>query len=509
MSTKVLFLGLDAADPELLERWAKQGHLPAISKLMDVSAHGRTTNPPGLYVGAVWPSFSTSVSPARHTRYCYTQLVPGNYDSKPFLPTDLKAPYFWKALSEAGRKIAVVDVPKVAIEQQSLNGVQIADCGCHDPEYASVQTWPKSAKNKIVGSFGVDLIHDCNGFRESAQEFSDFRDQLLERIDRKTGLIKAIVNQDSWDAVIAVFSESHCVGHQCWHLHDETHPRHDAEVRNRCGNPMLDVYVALDAAVGALLDEVGPETFCVVLASHGIGPHYDASYLLETILERFEQARYGARDGSVGLCKVRPTRVLKALWHRLPPQWRNNWTPARRAAKSIGITPVAGKRYFQIPNNDVFGGVRINLKGREPLGKVAPGPEFDEVCDDLIEDLETLVNAESGRKLVKEVLKTAEVYSGPHIEYLPDLLIEWDRSAPIREIQSPKIHTIQGEYSGCRTGDHKPEGKLFAIGPDGGATRLASEISVMDIGPTIATVLGVALPDVEGKPIEPLFSVSS
>jgi hypothetical protein len=72
VTTQALFIGLDAADKDLLLEWAHAGHLPHIRALLGRAAWGVTRNPLGLFVGAVWPSFYTGVSPARHGRYCYT-----------------------------------------------------------------------------------------------------------------------------------------------------------------------------------------------------------------------------------------------------------------------------------------------------------------------------------------------------------------------------------------------------------------------------------------------------
>jgi predicted AlkP superfamily phosphohydrolase/phosphomutase len=68
MSARVLFLAADAMDKDLVLRWAEDGTLPTFRRLLSTAAWGNTENPPGLFVGAVWPSFWTSVSPARHAR---------------------------------------------------------------------------------------------------------------------------------------------------------------------------------------------------------------------------------------------------------------------------------------------------------------------------------------------------------------------------------------------------------------------------------------------------------
>src|SRR6185436_19531560 len=57
------------------------------------------------------------------------------------------------------------------------------------------------------------------------------------------------------------------------------------------GDPLRDVYIALDAAVGRLLEAAGPDTTAVVLCSHGMGPHYDGTHLLEEILYHWDVGR--------------------------------------------------------------------------------------------------------------------------------------------------------------------------------------------------------------------------
>ena len=42
---------------------------------------------------------------------------------------------------------------------------------------------------------------------------------------------------------------------------------------------------------------------------------------------------------------------------------------------------------FDIPNGEVYGGIRVNLVGREPQGKIKPGVEYDAFCDALTRDL--------------------------------------------------------------------------------------------------------------------------
>jgi hypothetical protein len=48
--------------------------------------------------------------------------------------------------------------------------------------------------------------------------------------------------------------------------------------------------------------------------------------------------------------------------------------------------------------------------------------------------------------LVKRIYRTFEIHRGPRMWDLPDLLVDWNRTYPIRRAVSPKIGTIDHIY---------------------------------------------------------------
>jgi predicted AlkP superfamily phosphohydrolase/phosphomutase len=143
----------------------------------------------------------------------------------------------------------------------------------------------------------------------------------------------------------------------------------------------------------------------------------------------------------------------------------------------------------------------MNLVGREPDGKVNPGPEAEALCDALIGDLMDIVKPDTGDRLVEEVVRVADTYQGDYVDELPDLLVIWNRKTPITAFGSPKIGRIEADYPGNRTGDHTPRGLFFACGPGISPCALSDKISVMDVGTTIMSWLGPIPPDMDGAPI--------
>ena len=111
------------------------------------------------------------------------------------------------------------------------------------------------------------------------------------------------------------------------------------------------------------------------------------------------------------------------------------------------------------------------------------------------------VDVDTGRHLVRRVLRMADAHPGEPIDHLPDLLIEWDRGASTR----PKTGTIRDQWTGNRTGDHQASGLLITAGPGLGPERFSSAVDVTQIGATIAALLGVTLADGTSLPVrEPL-----
>ena len=519
--TKVLFLGFCAGERELILQWANAGILPSIKSLMAKGLVGRTESLAGFFVGTTWPSIYTGVTPARHGIHSWEQLKPGTYESyRCHAGRDIKREPFWNYLSRAGRRVAIFDVP-LSYPTQNLNGIQVVEWGAHDRDLGFM-TWPPTLQREIETQFGKNPLKiKCNDWPLIGGHvaFRALRDTLLKAIATKAELTVHYLRQGGWDLFAQVFTESHCIGHQCWHLHDPRHPRHDQEVVRRIGDPIKDIYMAIDKAIGTILGEVGQDTMVIFLAGHGMGPKYQAQFLLDQILLRLKvavparplQETDQVRTPTI-FDKVKP--LLKWSWQHLPDELQfklaplhnqlGKWVHGHPNPRKPTIDP-AGNSCFPVENNSAHGGIRINLIGREPNGTISRGAECDALCSELTHDLTEIININTGKPIVRKVIRTAETYQGKYLDHLPDLLVEWSNEAPVYAIGSPRIGEIRGEYTYRRTGDHNPGGLFIAVGPSVGRHRLDRVVSVMDFAPTITRLLGVELSDVDGMPISEIL----
>jgi predicted AlkP superfamily phosphohydrolase/phosphomutase len=412
-------------------------------------------------------------------------------------------PHFWEVLGRQGLTSTVIDAPYAFLTSEP-NVTQIVDWCSHSPwkDGITIST-PSELGGNIRERYGRDPVGKCDFARlESADDFRDFTDGLCQRIRTKTQMTLDWLRDSPSQVFLNIFSECHCAGHQLWHIHDANHPLHDPALLSALGgDPLKRVYQQMDAAVAQILDAVGPDTGMLVFCSHGIGPAYTGTHLLDEILLRLEgRASPRRRQGLA--------QVMVSTWTRLPQGVRTLFTPLQKRLwpklKANLVQPgKAHRKYFEVIVNDASGGVRLNVQGREPQGTVAPGAEYDEICSWLRDELLSIINPATGNPLVERVLKAREVHAGPNAHKLPDLLVIWNRSGPISEARSPSIGHIRRKFvfRNHRTGDHTEDDGLFFFTGAGIEPGHLEEISVADLAPTIAAMLGVDMPDADGRPV--------
>ena len=528
MPAKLLLIGLDAADPALLRRWAADGTLPAIRRLMDRGTSGTVRGVEGLYVGSTWPSFFTGLNPAGHGFHRIEQLQPGTYGfvRPPDSSAGIGGIAFWRHASDAGRRVAVLDVPLTRLDPD-LNGVQIVEWGGHDSVFG-FQASPPDLAGQVLATVGeYPLPSNCDAPRTTAADFEEFVRALECAVEKKTTLTLGLLDREGWDLFVQVFTEAHCVGHQCWHLHDPTHPSHDEQVLATVSDPVERVYRAIDRAVADIVEQAG-EAHILLFSAHGMGGYRGADFLLSEILYRLGVTVRPAV--SLRLPPALGNRVAgtaRAAWNRLPWAARERLRPLRtrlatttstEATNVAAWADVSTSRCFPVPNGSPVSGIRLNLAGREPQGVLRPGREADAFCDELARDLLAIDDERTGSPLITAVDRTDSLFDGARRDALPDLLVTWSdavatgslahaggRGATVRA-RSTKIGVVEGRNRYGRTGEHVDRGFFVCVGPDIPVVERDDPVQLTDFHPTICSLLGLPAASADGHIIPELVA---
>ena len=496
MARPLFVLGFDAMDIELVRGWVSAGLLPTFRDLLNTSAWCTFDIPPEYSSGMVWPSINTGLPPEEHGSGFGTRLIGGRYKLRPRQSADIRGDPFWKGFTAAGRRIVIADIPFSRVIPECA-GRQVWGWGQHDwtGEPASYPPGLLSELQSRVGRYPLRYSMDYSLHTSSLREL---REDLFTAIERRTQLLGTLLQAGKWDLFYAAFPESHIAGHLFWHLNDRAHPAFSSRQLAQLGNALQDTYIRLDRALAQLLQRVGPDATKVIFFSHGIGPNYHGDHLFSELLWRFN-ARQGdtaqPRDTSSLIERLwkptigaLPESLRRSVKIRLPLNARR-WLSAKRAENP---TRWRTARSFAIPRLDGFSAVRVNLRGREPHGRIEAGEGYRRYLSELESEMRSWTNGETGRPVVERIYRADEYGAAPAAGTTPDLMLWWSKAAPVRVIHSARLGRVAGRLAEHKSGEHIMRSLFLVQSAEFTAgRRQVSAMQPTDIAPTLSELAGI------------------
>lgn len=498
----LIILGFDTGDPEFIQRWAQEGHLPTIASIMERGCWGRTGGPELVSEHGAWMSLFSGLSRGQHGYYYYRQLVPGTYDLKETAGPDTDAPPFWTHLRGRHKHVATIDIPDTN-PIPGLPGLQLAHWATHNnwnADYFSPVSEPPELLQEVRQRFGAGLsteeIHEST-FETDRQIYS----QLLNRIEKKGRLCRDLLTREPFDLIVVVFGESHVANHQFW----EHHPDHVAPgtLENELTHAIRDVYRAIDRELGQLLEQLPSEANVVIVSSVGMVDDYPVTGLTEAFLR---QLGYQAAPPGGGF-SLNPMALARRV---IPEKWRvaiSQRLLSREAREHLlaeqfrSGTDWSRTTAFSIPA-PYTSFIRVNLRGREPEGTVAPGADYDTLLDQIETDLRQLVDPATDELAVTQVERTRQRFGENAHEALPDLFVEWKPGRFMRRVVHPDVELTQDKPEFFRRSDHSAHGFIAAAGPSFKQHGPVGNVDVLDLTPTFLSLLGSPVsPRMKGRPL--------
>jgi predicted AlkP superfamily phosphohydrolase/phosphomutase len=514
---QVLIIGLDGATFDLIKPWVATGQLPTFKHLMDAGTQAslESTIPP--ITPPAWTSFMTGMNPGKHGVFNFTEYHPTDHSICYANASNRKMPTIWKLLSSLGWSVGVFNVP-MTYPPEEVNGFCIS--GLDTPDKDSDFVYPRWLKQEIehaVGELYLDPRH--LGFMTT----DDRRDKILEALvrieNRRTQATAYLLKKYPVDVMMLVYTATDTVQHFFWNYMDPTHPSYDPSGAEKYRDAILKIYRAIDADIATLMDTVPAECSVIVLSDHGGGPVSGKIIHLNQYLHELGLLAY--RNGSTGS----PSRLLhrcvsgldsylrgalsprqKTALARFFPTLREKWESYATALSMIDWekTRAYCLEFLAFPSE-----IWINLEGRTPHGTVKSGAEYEKVIELLRENLSSLCDDSTGKRLIQKVYRKDEVYQGPYIDQAPDLMFSWweEEGLESRKSSSGARHPSLRAYAEAReelaaswSGTHRVHGILLMKGTPFRAGITLSQAHIMDVAPTLLYLLGLPVPtEMDGR----------
>jgi predicted AlkP superfamily phosphohydrolase/phosphomutase len=501
---KVFVLGIDALSPVLVERWAQAGLLPNFQRVREEGQFGPLHSTGEFSSPQAWPSFMTGVNPGKHGIFSFVQHVPYTYDVENVTSRNLRVPTFFELLTRAGARVASLNIP-CTFPMAPINGVGISDWLC--PALSSPgATWPAELAGDLQRRYGDYPFHVDIKRHARAGHYDRAIQNCLDGIRVKAEVGREVFAQGAWDLFVLAFVETDAIQHYFWHFSDPQHPLYAQADRGRWGEPILKIYQALDAVLGEYLGKLDDDTTLLIMSDHG-GAIYNRGQTYMPALLRHLGLLVRKHKGSSPMrpLRSRSVGIGEALHGFLPKQFKMKLYHNK-------VTGPLIERFFArsfTADND-WARTRaycyywetapwVNLAGREPQGATQPGAEYEEVRQTIIDALQSATDETTGEPVVERVFRREEVYSGPWLEYMPDIGIWWNRHIPL---YGPlRVHTVPGLISEramdvrALSGGHDPLGTVATWGPGLAKPGLLADAKIEDLAPTILALLGEPAPE--------------
>ncbi|MBD2103245.1 alkaline phosphatase family protein [Leptolyngbya sp. FACHB-261] len=548
MKSPVIAIGLDAADPTLLENWMSQGYLQNLNRLREQGAYTRLKNIDYYRAETPWTTFLTGCSPQKTGYWSPVKLRQGSYEVEDIGAYDFREYSPFYALGEEHR-VAVFDMPQSTLSEQ-VNGVQVLAWGAHSALTPS-SSQPPSLLQELVEQYGEHPVFNRDhADTRNLAALKKLQQSLETGITRRSAICQDLLKREPWDLFLTIFGETHSAGHFFWHLSQPDHPLYGQLVHKQSGHcpddAMLAIFEAVDQAIGEILAQAPEQATILIFAAHGMGTNVmdlPSMLFLPELLYRFSYpGKFGLALGQreeplePPITAYRSRGWLGEIWSQKHDSNKLRCFLRREAPtklfnlleKFIGTTEQpdlvsphqlykqADPLFFQParwykpfwPQMKAFaipsyseGYVRINLQGREPEGVVTPS-EYEALCDQLSGCLYALKDGRTGQPTVKQVLRTRQSATDNDPK-LPDadLVVIWQEEYATDVVDSPDLGRI-GPVPYNRTGSHRANGFLLAQGP---GIVPGSQLPVghaLDLAPTILNLMGAPIPQhYEGKPL--------
>jgi predicted AlkP superfamily phosphohydrolase/phosphomutase len=388
----------------------------------------------------------TGVNPGKHGVFGFLDY--DGYDWDVVNSTHVREHALWELLDERGMSSVVVNVP-VTHPPAEIDGAVIPGyIGPEDPD-----CHPEGILEEVREAIGEYRVYP-NYVRDDERYTED---EKLEEYCALAGMrgeaFRYLAGRFDPDFGFVEFQKTDTVFHEF---------DGDPEKVRR-------IYETTDDQIGQILEACDPDRVFVA-SDHGIGPYENYEFRINEFLR--EEGYVEATTGGKGMPSLTPIRdQLRADGTRTDGEQVD--FPASRAYTRARIEL----------------GVRINLAGREPEGKVPEG-EYESVREELIELLSG-VRTPDGDRVFGEVGPREEYFHGPHVEEAVDVVT----------VPNGFEHLLSAQLVGSQFGpptepwNHTLEGLFVAAGEGIDAEADLSGAHLFDVAPTVLSALGVPYSD--------------
>lgn len=477
LAKQVVLCGLDGATFKILQPMMDQGLLPNLTKALAEGASGGcdSTFPP--VTAPAWTTCVTGVNPGKHGVFGFFARDKVTLEPRYVSSSAIRVPTVWRLLSDAGRKVNVVNVP-ITYPPEKVNGNMIT--GFLTPKGRSF-AYPETLREELEAQgYRINSPAPSKGHIQIEAGLGWLAD-LHDVSRRRTETVLKLNRRNRPDFTMVVYMTPDVIQHHYYKYLDPREKLYDSAEAETLRPALHKCYQALDDAFGEYRESLGKDGLVMAVSDHGFAALEGRLYL----------NRWLAQEGYL---KVRKASLAR---YEITRTARTRLARKFKKLNAVWGGPVAYKDSFMdLANSKALGGEPIEYA----VYKLAEDAPLKEIAVKLL----ALKDPISGDSLVEEVIPREEVYQGRWVENAPDLILRMndDRFGLANRLWSRK----PGIFRPMRgpSGMHAREGIVILAGDTVQQGKV--HCGLQDITPTVLYALGEPIPsEMDGRALTEAF----
>lgn len=485
--SRVALVGVDAMDEDLVDRLGSD--LPNILALrrMAPAIDLTTTFPPDS--DTAWASIATSSNPARHGILRFVDPLEKSHGILNLGASNeaLSGNTYWDIAARAGQRCLAI-FPHLGYPMWDGASSTVVRGG---GRVATVQARPPALLSHYPQP---SIVSGVRGLpRRDAKSMRAYAESLSRLARSDAAFTMRLLRAERWDLVTTYFATLDAVGHFFWGYFDPADPLYERGGEFESVIPAT--YRMYDEIVGQIANAISADTTLMVISDHGHGPRprrlVNINGLLKKggfLVERAGSARAHLAAGEIAKRTAVRTisrrgwgRQAGAVLRHFPGMMRMFTRPARVnwSATLAYASDMSGIKAYS------YGGVIIN---RDLLG----ARDYEATRQSILDLIRRSCVTRDGATMLKFACRREELYTGPHLDRYPDILMELAPEFGIGWGTGDALTTAADSYN-LVPGSHRAGGALCLVRPAGWAVA-GTQWDVRDIAPTVLDLLEVDQP---------------
>ena len=415
--TKLLFIGIDSADSQLIARY--EDDLPNIRKLKQSSIDVKIESvfPPDS--DTAWSTIYTGLNPACHGVVDFVDPLNKSMKIQHVEKdnTKIAGKTFWDRVGKRGKKVCLIN-PHLGFPVWKVNGIMIGRSSVED----RIDTYPENLEERYPE---LKTLIPWKGFPGNKESLMKYAESYKTMVKSETEIGLKFMKDFEWDLFFIYSSALDAIQHYFWDycLGDDKTPVKPSEFKDI----IKDFYVLYDEMIGKLVAQAGPDITVIVASDHGHGMRPRRLLNVNEYLRRngFLQIKPKRSNPAVFAVEMSKQTLLDVV---------EKYRLENLASKMLKYFPVGKKIYttpmsIDWPNTRAYisdlsgiksysyGGILIK---REGLDHAA----YEDLRERIIQGISGIEDPETGEKIVRWIRRREDLYTGGYIDRYPDIVFD-------------------------------------------------------------------------------------